>query len=736
MSRFLIKLIEMSMQAAVMVCAVLVFRALFRRLHLSAKYSLFLWIFPFFCMMCPWRVESPIALFPAGETAGGISLDSAWTAGKESVADESAFGEVQGEILPGAEEELGQTMTETAEESRTETGEMRPDTAAGAVMSVIDAVVGKMAAGLMPVFFFLWLAGFTGVCIYSLLSILRLRRKLLCSLRINANVYLADDVEAPFIFGLVRPRIYLPSALSKAQEAFVLEHERTHIRRKDHLLKAVVFILVGVHWFNPFAWIAFAMFTNDMELVCDEETIRRLRAGENQGKDIAKEYAQILMELSVGQKRLARIPIAFGEGNIKRRMQNVMKNRKPVFGAAAAAVCLIAVLAVAAVSKGREIEDEPQELVTLNMKTGSISATMEDSSAHGNAIPEDAEQEIVITWANASGEQPIIGADGTSLDYGDEDKIIFHDYYGLFVYSITEEKMLASVSLKDIGCGYTQGDRACELLVTDDGEAVYLHPMDISYLYHYDVEEGRLFRKAYSADEFAALSEKKFYKMKDTGDCLDPDYTVFRSSQCVTLSGGYFLYLESGSGLAEDLYYVIGKNEDIKKKVRFFDTEDEMLKDRHTDSFRQEGVTVISQTPSWAEQNAAGTMEETTGTQEALGSAETEDYSQKEQEEEEKKLLQEYAKYGVTKKGDAMYYHGERIRVFFDGYLITDENGSSTSNISRYQHYDKEGTANVRVVRVDTVNPDGTVRLFGELVDIVPYSEEMAAFVEKQIGSQ
>ena len=102
---------------------------------------------------------------------------------------------------------------------------------------------------------------------------------------------------------------------------------------------------------------------------------------------------------------------------------------------------------------------------------------------------------------------------------------------------------------------------------------------------------------------------------------------------------------------------------------------------------------------------------------------------EKESEEDTRRLFEEYEKYGITKEGDAIYYNGQRVSVFYDGYLFTDENQNSVSSVCKYHHYDEEGSVKVRAVRLDTVNPDGTVTLFGDLVDIVPYSAEIGEIV-------
>lgn len=809
MNRFLLTLFNMSIEACIVICIVLALRALFRLMRLSGKYTLFLWIFPFFCMLCPWRLESPIAVIPSGgilyeglpEPTGGYDAETGQkntpqittkgydteanpenTPETTTAAEHGLSADGKKEMLAGTsdyavndkEKKLQQEAysaegTEVVSEQAADGGERIP-------MANAFVQITRILRANAFYIFILWLTGFLGVCLYGFFSCLALRKRLICSVRTENNVYLADDAAAPFVFGVVRPKIYLPSGLSEEQRTFVLAHERTHIKRKDYILKVCAFILTGAHWFNPFAWAAFILFANDLELVCDEAALKSLQKelkkqepGQDGGgtslAEIPKRYAQTIVELSAGQRKPVRFPIAFGKGNIKRRIQNIMKNKKPVFGAATAAVCVIAILTGVVILRNKASENEPMEqIVTYNPKNGAISAEMAESSQRNKEKGEQKAQEIVITKADVPEELPI-GADGTSLDYGDSEKLIFHDYYGLFVYSLKDDKMEASVSLKDIGCGYTQGDRACELFAAENGTEIYMHPMDKDYMFCYNTEKNQLVKEAYPAESFSELEKQGFYKLKDINDCIDPDDAAFRSQYCATLAGGNFLYLESESGMAQDLCYVIGRGNQEEKRGSLFSALASETTENDAVRISREGVTIVREsgrngkedllrripesdraktTTITAIENAkedaeAGILQElpesnvpeataTEVSEEAMSEEEQARY-EKESEEENRRLFEEYAKYGITKEGDAIYYNGQRVSVFYDGYLFTDESQNSVSSICKYQHYDEEGSVKVRAVRLDTVNPDGTTTLFGDLVDIVPYSAETGKLI-------
>lgn len=160
-------------------------------------------------------------------------------------------------------------------------------------------------------------------------------------------------------------------------------------------------------------------------------------------------------------------------------------------------------------------------------------------------------------------EEDICGADGPLLDYADKQSVIFHDYFGLFVYDRKAQEISVAVDLEKIGCQYTQGDRACEVLADADGRNVYLHPMKADEMYVLDVKEQILTRQPYTEE---ALEEKDLFVPQQTKTCVEADPTVFRSAFCAELAKENYLYLESGSGMALDLCYVVEQKDKVKER--------------------------------------------------------------------------------------------------------------------------------------------------------------------------
>ena len=88
------------------------------------------------------------------------------------------------------------------------------------------------------------------------------------------NIYLCDNIDSPFIFGIVKPKIYIPSGYSDEQMEYIIAHEKSHLKRKDHWWKPLGFALLSVYWFNPLIWIAYVLLCRDIELACDEKVIK------------------------------------------------------------------------------------------------------------------------------------------------------------------------------------------------------------------------------------------------------------------------------------------------------------------------------------------------------------------------------------------------------------------------------------------------------------------------------
>ncbi|HHV28152.1 MAG TPA: hypothetical protein GXX73_00830 [Clostridium sp.] len=186
----------------------------------------------------------------------------------------------------------------------------------------------------------IWIFGVIVLTIYSFSSYMKIKGKLQTATLVEGNVFETDAISTAFVCGFIRPRIYVPTNIGDANLSYILEHERTHIRRKDYLIKPIAFLALILHWFNPLMWLSFALMSRDMEMSCDESVMYRLGEGAKGG------YSNSLLSLSVRRKGiLTAAPLAFGESYVKTRIKNVLNFKKPKFW-----VIMVAVMAVLAAS--------------------------------------------------------------------------------------------------------------------------------------------------------------------------------------------------------------------------------------------------------------------------------------------------------------------------------------------------------------------------------------------------
>lgn len=186
---------------------------------------------------------------------------------------------------------------------------------------------------------YIWLLGVAAMGIYALVSYLRLSKRVRVSVRIKDRVYLCDQVSSPFVLGIFRPRIYLPSDMRQPMTKHVLAHERAHLRRGDHIWKPLGYALLSVYWFNPLCWLAYILFCRDMEQACDETVIK------NMTPEDKKAYSTALLQCSMPRSAIAACPVAFGEISVKQRIRGVLNYRKPALWVVAASAVLCMVLA-------------------------------------------------------------------------------------------------------------------------------------------------------------------------------------------------------------------------------------------------------------------------------------------------------------------------------------------------------------------------------------------------------
>ncbi len=182
----------------------------------------------------------------------------------------------------------------------------------------------------------IWLFGIFIMAVYGIYSYSTLKKQLAGSVKIRDNIYICDYITSPFVTGVIKPKIYLPSTLAEKEAEYIILHEQQHIKRFDHIFKLLAFTALAVHWFNPVVWLAYHLAVQDMEMSCDEAVIKKL------GEDIRSAYSQSLLNLSTGRHIFAGTPLAFGEGDTKVRIKNLYNSGQATFVNSAFAALLAA----------------------------------------------------------------------------------------------------------------------------------------------------------------------------------------------------------------------------------------------------------------------------------------------------------------------------------------------------------------------------------------------------------
>lgn len=185
-----------------------------------------------------------------------------------------------------------------------------------------------------------WITGAAVMAVYAAVSFIRLKLRVRESVRLKDNIFICDRVNTPFISGVIKPKIYLPSDINETDTEYVLAHENAHIKRLDHITKPAAFLLLCVYWFNPLLWLGFILFCRDIETACDQKVIKSL------GETAKRPYSEALMNCSMPRHPFAVCTPAFGEVAVKNRIRSVLSYKKPALWIIPAAIILTVFLSV------------------------------------------------------------------------------------------------------------------------------------------------------------------------------------------------------------------------------------------------------------------------------------------------------------------------------------------------------------------------------------------------------
>ncbi len=308
-----IKLLNMSITASYIVLAVILLRFLLKKAPKWIRGVL--WGFVAIRLICPFSLKSVFSLIPSAET---IDL----TVYKNRPYIDTGVSAIDSNI----NNYLGSHYFEGV------------------------TVPADNTSHILTFFGIIWIIGIIAMLLYTLISYVRIRRKVREAVPLRENIWICDRISTPFILGVIRPRIYLPSSMNEEDMEYVISHEKAHLKRKDHIWKPLGFLLLSVYWFNPILWVAYILLCRDIELACDEKVIRQL------GTEIKKPYSDALINCSVPHKTIAACPLAFGEIGVKERVKGVLNYKKPAFWIIIVAVVACVITAVCLLTNPAEIK--------------------------------------------------------------------------------------------------------------------------------------------------------------------------------------------------------------------------------------------------------------------------------------------------------------------------------------------------------------------------------------------
>ena len=327
--------LNMSITASIAILVILLARIMLKRAPKIFSYAL--WAVVLFRLLCPVSLPSQFSLMG---------------------------------LFPTPTTEAGRIEYVSLNELNTERPAITVDVPASALNQTTDNRAEVIASGsmdfLVSIVSIVWICGVVAMLLFHLLQLIQLRRKLTGAIPLKDNIYLADYIPTPFVMGLVHPKIYLPSAMFEAEQSYIIQHEKHHIRRCDHIIKLLAFMAMCIHWFNPLVWLAFALSSRDMEMSCDEAVMKQM------GRDVRADYSSSLLQFSTGKRVLIGTPLAFGEGDTKERIENIMKYKKPT-------IMIVVLAVIICVSLTACLSSNPHPLSTIGaLKEDEIGKTLSE----------------------------------------------------------------------------------------------------------------------------------------------------------------------------------------------------------------------------------------------------------------------------------------------------------------------------------------------------------------------
>ncbi len=358
MTTLFLQFCNMSISAGWVILAVMILRLLLKK---APKWiAVALWGIVAVRLICPFTLESAFSLLPSGQT----------------VVMSTPFGDAP----------------------QIDSGVPVIDNAVNPIVSA-----GNTGANTLQIAFavcaVVWLVGIAVLLLYTLLSYRKLSQKVSTAILLRENICQSEHIDTPFILGVFRPKIYLPLTTDARDMEHVIAHEKSHLRRKDHLWKPLGFCLLAMHWFNPLVWLAYVLLCRDIESACDESVVALL------DRDGRADYSEALMHCGVRRKTIAACPLAFGETGLKSRVKAVLNYKKCAFWLIVLAVVIAIVAAVCLLTDPKNVEEmliPDTQTVFTEYDDVYITFKSLDTNAGGYKV-------FNVTWHNETDQEVIFG---------------------------------------------------------------------------------------------------------------------------------------------------------------------------------------------------------------------------------------------------------------------------------------------------------------------------------------
>lgn len=522
-----IKLLNISFSASLLILACIIIRFAFKKMP---KYlRCILWVLVLIRLVCPLHLESPFSVLPKKDLISREVVVSDVSEDSSRLEERNHIGQSEN-ITDMSENDSIIYLQNDTSANYPETVEIQSkDNLIQNNNSNYSKFLNQTS--IFKLLSVIWVLGVLGSIGYGVVAYIRLKKCVSTAVRLKDNIFQTENIESPFVLGLFKAKIYIPYNLSPTEIFFVLSHEKSHIARKDHLLKPFAYAVACVYWFNPLVWLGYVLLCRDIELACDEKAVNLI------GYNKKKAYSQSILDFSVPKKYISACPVAFGETGVKERVKSVLSMKKHKKIAVVAGVAIIALTAIGFLTypKVNAEKSDTEEIKTaeelneenINEKTIDDTATVGNAEDKQSDTPnENRSLTIKYLYLDVMGGEPYTIARGFSEEH---EGIDFAAQEGTSVYNAC----IGTVS--DVGYDDSRGNYI-EICSEDGKTFIYDHLKDTAIpVVGSDIKSGMKIGEVGNTGN--STGPHLHYAVKDeNGEYINPEeYIIVQSQEDTTI---------------------------------------------------------------------------------------------------------------------------------------------------------------------------------------------------------